>query len=630
MDYGIKLESLLVTTLILLGLAKSQFEPDSPCPNIFKYERDSSGRWYGSISAPNPHPNPVQYRLDFPSSVPLPLIKDIVINENVVCRGNKPNSRILTTLMIQHEIFNDKCDSSSLQCPYNSISQLGGTVGGGIGGGDGGGGGGGGGFDGGGGLPTIDNSPAPMVVDSGFSQPQSMPPASGYVCSDIFSYQQDRSGEWYGLIRVPNPYPVGNGGNLELVNDLKSEWRRMRTGEQYSIPYRLTFPRQFPLPTLKVITANDEVLCRGSRPDAYRLTTMSFQHDIYHEKCTTSSLSCPYNIDSAGHLPLAPQTTKPTKPPPWIPKPTIPTPKPPPPTHKPPPVTPTPPREDIPSPPRNPNPQSSGAQCGNPIIKTNPLAYYGKETQKGQWPWHAAIFHYEGFDTKYVCGGTFIGTRSILTAAHCVTISGKPREPSQLIVHLGRYNLTDRREIKEAQDIEVNYLLVHPLFNHTKLQADVAILVLQSTVKVTDMVKPACLWNFQDTSLTNIVGEKGVVVGWGQDENGKTAEELKMVVMPVVDSQICIWSNPTFFSQFTSNTTFCAGFRNGTSVCNGDSGGGLVLPRTQSDGTVIWMLRGIVSSSKARENAGKICDTKNYVIFMDVAKLLDWINAVFI
>jgi hypothetical protein len=53
------------------------------------------------------------------------------------------------------------------------------------------------------------------------------------------------------------------------------------------------------------------------------------------------------------------------------------------------------------------------------------------------------------------------------------------------------------------------------------------------------------------------------VAGWGLDENGNTAQKLKMVKMPVVTQETCLWSHTTFFSQFTSNTTFCAGYLNG-------------------------------------------------------------------
>ena len=60
-------------------------------------------------------------------------------------------------------------------------------------------------------------------------------------------------------------------------------------------------------------------------------------------------------------------------------------------------------------------------------------------------------------------------------------------------------------------------------------------------------------------------------------------------------------------------------------MCNGDSGGGMVFPRRQSDGSVVWMLRGIVSHSKP-QGFPAVCDLSNYVIFTDVAQYLDWIE----
>jgi dynein heavy chain len=53
------------------------------------------------------------------------------------------------------------------------------------------------------------------------------------------------------------------------------------------------------------------------------------------------------------------------------------------------------------------------------------------------------------------------------------------------------------------------------------------------------------------------------VVGWGFDERDEPTETLMMVKMPVVSQQACIWSDPNFYSLFTSNSTFCAGYRNG-------------------------------------------------------------------
>jgi len=64
-------------------------------------------------------------------------------------------------------------------------------------------------------------------------------------------------------------------------------------------------------------------------------------------------------------------------------------------------------------------------------------------------------------------------------------------------------------------------------------------------------------------SFSNYLFSEQQVVGWGVDEFGKIAEELKMVKMPVVSQDICTKSDIKFFSLYTHETTFCAGFRNG-------------------------------------------------------------------
>ncbi|EFN81615.1 Serine protease gd, partial [Harpegnathos saltator] len=83
----------------------------------------------------------------------------------------------------------------------------------------------------------------------------------------------------------------------------------------------------------------------------------------------------------------------------------------------------------------------------------------------------------------------------------------------------------------------------------------------------------------------------------------------------------CLWSNPRFVS-FTSNRTFCAGLRDGSGPCNGDSGSGLVL---HDSTTGRYQIRGIVSRSLFDLNE-MTCDLTQYVVFVDVAKYIPWIN----
>jgi hypothetical protein len=52
----------------------------------------------------------------------------------------------------------------------------------------------------------------------------------------------------------------------------------------------------------------------------------------------------------------------------------------------------------------------------------------------------------------------------------------------------------------------------------------------------------------------------------------------------------------------------------------------MVFPRNSSDGSVTWMLRGIVSLSKPKGMIQPVCDPTNFVVFTDAAKYLDWIQ----
>lgn len=78
------------------------------------------------------------------------------------------------------------------------------------------------------------------------------------------------------------------------------------------------------------------------------------------------------------------------------------------------------------------------------------------------------------------------------------------------------------------------------------------------------------------------------------------------------------------FSQLTSDKTLCAGTKKGTGPCNGDSGGGLYLRQGNR-----WSLRGIVSNS-LKDPYTNSCNLKEYVVYTDTAKYLDWIKDVWL
>ncbi|XP_004928951.1 clotting factor C isoform X2 [Bombyx mori] len=259
--------------------------------------------------------------------------------------------------------------------------------------------------------------------------------------------------------------------------------------------------------------------------------------------------------------------------------------------------------------------------CGRVMLnRPIPLVLNGVPTLEGQWPWQIALYQTQRVDNKYICGGTLVSHRHIITAAHCVTRKGSQRlvNKDTLTVYLGKHNL--RTSVDGVQIRFVSQIIIHPEYNASTFSRDVSILELKDRVTYSKWVQPACLWPSNQITLNNIVGKKGSVVGWGFDETGVATEELSLVEMPVVDTETCIRSYSEFFVRFTSEYTYCAGYRDGTSVCNGDSGGGMVFKFGES-----WYLRGLVSLSVARQNECR-CDPSHYVVFSDLAKFLPWLQ----
>ncbi|KAJ8711201.1 hypothetical protein PYW07_008443 [Mythimna separata] len=262
---------------------------------------------------------------------------------------------------------------------------------------------------------------------------------------------------------------------------------------------------------------------------------------------------------------------------------------------------------------------SPEGQCGKVVKFSTPLVVNGIPTMEGQWPWHVALYKTQAVDNRYICGGTLVSHKYVITAAHCVTrkLTERPVNSRTLTVHVGKHNL--RTSVTGVQIKFVKEIIVNPNYNSSDFRRNVAILELYEPVTYSDWVRPACLWPDNEIDLKNVIGKTGSVVGWRINDSGVLADELALREMPVVSQETCIRSYPEFFVRYTSDHTYCAGNRNGSSVCNGDSGGGMFV---KMDG--VWYLRGLLSLVVALPD-DKRCDPSHYAIFTDLAKFLPWI-----
>ncbi|NXC04182.1 FA9 factor, partial [Orthonyx spaldingii] len=228
----------------------------------------------------------------------------------------------------------------------------------------------------------------------------------------------------------------------------------------------------------------------------------------------------------------------------------------------------------------------------------------GTLCHRGYCPWQVLLR--DSRDVGF-CGGSLIGRRWVLTAAHCLDLVSPQH------VTLGDFDKY-QREFKE-QKIAVDRSWTHPHYNSNNYNGDIALLYLSSAAVLNEYVIPICLPSPKLAALLSEEGRVGMVSGWGAThERGSTLRFLMKVQLPIVSLERC----QRAMDRLLTDSMFCAGHSTATAdACKGDSGGPFVVSHHNT-----WFLLGIVSWGEGCAEQGK------YGVYTRLSNYIPWIKDV--
>lgn len=226
---------------------------------------------------------------------------------------------------------------------------------------------------------------------------------------------------------------------------------------------------------------------------------------------------------------------------------------------------------------------------GQPAGARDRVIVGGRSVSAGDHPWAVALASRDRFGADrsgQFCGGALVGTRTVITAAHCLSqeVLGVNRSKLRdLSVISGRGDLDDR---KTGRELPVRKVWVNPGFKAKTNAGDVAVLTLAKAVPKKDTVPMA-----DEGDAAYRAGTTARVYGWGDTTGtGNYASGLRTADVRVMQDAACARAYPQGSSDgvYQKQTMLCAGMQQGgRDACQGDSGGPLVA-RGRVVGLVSW------------------------------------------